>query len=130
MAIVPALAFKASSTIPFAHIPEQPIHAAFLFARQPFQKSSLIATLVPCGLKIAALFESALSGLFNRSALESLSGIDGGDPNNTRIDADHGLTLRIGISFVTIKCKYQTLLLRETVAVGSISHVPSMYCLW
>src|SRR5262249_23576136 len=32
------------------HIPEQPIHRPLLFARQPFQESSLASALVPCGL--------------------------------------------------------------------------------
>src|SRR5262245_23647994 len=75
-------------------IPEQPINATPLFSRQPFQEPSLVSALVPCGLKIAALFESAHSNVFYISALENLAGTG------------------------------------RTVAVGSISHPPSRYCLW
>jgi len=78
------------------HVPEQPINRPLLFARQPFQESSLISALVPCGLKIAALFESALSNVFDNSAVESLAGVDCGDANDPRIDADHAVTLRVG----------------------------------
>ncbi len=78
------------------HIPEQPINAALLFARQPFQKPSLIAALVPCGLKIAALFESALSNVLDNSAVESFTSINRGNANDARINADHTFALRIG----------------------------------
>ncbi len=78
------------------HVPEQPIDRSLLFARQPFQEPSLVSALVPCGLKIAALFESALSNVLDNSALENLPSADRGDPDDTRIDADPRLTLRSG----------------------------------
>src|SRR6266508_4209892 len=81
------------------HVPEQPIDRSLLFARQPFQEPSLVSALVPCGLKIAALFESALSNVLDNSALENLPGADRGDPDDTRIDADPRLTLRVGNIF-------------------------------
>src|SRR5262252_2583883 len=76
-------------------IPEQPTNATPLFSRQPFQEPSLVSALVPCGLKIAALFESALSNVFDISALENLAGTGRGDSDNTRIHADRHFALRI-----------------------------------
>jgi len=78
------------------HIPEQPINRSLLFARQPLQEPSLVSALVPCGLKITALFEPALSNVFDNSALENLAGVDRGDTLDARVDTDHALTLRIG----------------------------------
>jgi hypothetical protein len=61
---------------PVGHIPEQPFDRSLLFARQPFQKPSLIAALVPCGLKITALSESPLSNVLDNSAVEDLAGVN------------------------------------------------------
>jgi len=80
---------------PVGHIPEQPINRSLLFARQPFQEPSLASTLVPCGLKIAALFESALSNVFDDSALENLARAGRGYTNDPGIDADPRITLRV-----------------------------------
>src|SRR5262249_25256094 len=86
-------------------IPEQPINATPLFSRQPFQEPSLVSALVPCGLKIAALFESALSNVFDISALENLAGTGRGDSDNTRIHADarFGGQIRIFLSVERVK---------------------------
>ena len=78
------------------HIPEQPINRSLLFARQPFQEPSLVSALVPCGLKIAALFESALSNVLDNSALENLAGAGRGDTDDTGIDANGSVALRVG----------------------------------
>ena len=71
------------------YVPEQPFNRSLLFARQPFQKPPLIAALAPCGLKIAALFESALSNVFDNSAFKNLASAGRDDANDTRINADH-----------------------------------------
>ena len=81
---------------PVGHIPEQPFNRSLLFARQPFQKPSLISALVPCGLKISALFESSLSNVFDNSTFENLACTGRGDTNNPRIDADMRIALRLG----------------------------------
>ena len=81
------------------HIPEQPLNRSLLFARQPFQEPSLVAALVPCGLKIAALFKSALSNVFDNSALESFARVDRGNANDAGINADHLRLRRIGNVF-------------------------------
>jgi hypothetical protein len=78
------------------HIPEQPFNRSLLFARQPFQEPSLVSALVPCGLKIAALFESALSNVLDNSALENLAGAGCGDTDDTGIDANCSVALRVG----------------------------------
>src|SRR5262245_7582174 len=87
--------FQGFTNNPVGHIPEQPINRSLLFARQPFQEPSLVAALVLCGLKIAALFESALSNMFDRPAVESFAGVDSSNADDTRIDADHAITLRV-----------------------------------
>ena len=88
--------FQGFTDNPIGHIPEQPINRSLFLARQPFQEPSLVAALVPCGLKIAALFESALSNLFDRPAVESFSGVDSSNADDARIDADHPIALRVG----------------------------------
>jgi hypothetical protein len=98
-AIVPALTFKASSTIPFATFQSNHSTDLFLFARQPLQEPSLISALAPCGLKIAALFESALSNVLDNSALENLACAGRGDTDDTRIYADARVTIRVGNIF-------------------------------
>src|SRR5262249_9591077 len=111
-------------------IPEQPINATPLFSRQPFQEPSLVSALVPCGLKIAALFESALSTVLDFSSLETLALLAVATrtiPESTPIATSLGES---GISLVTIRCRNHDSPLWETVAVGSISHPPSRYCLW
>ena len=50
---------------------------------------------MPCGLKIAALFESALSNVLDNSALENLARAGRGDTNDPRIDANARTTLRV-----------------------------------
>jgi len=80
---------------PVCHIPEQPINRSLLFARQPFQEPSLASALVPCGLKIAALFESALSNVLDNSALENLARAGRGYTNDPGIDANARITLRV-----------------------------------
>jgi len=87
--------FQGFTNNPVGHIPEQPINRSLLFARQPFQEPSLVAALVPCGLKIAALFESALSNMFDRPAVESFAGVDSSNADDTRIDTDYAITLRV-----------------------------------
>jgi hypothetical protein len=84
---------------PICHIPEQPFDRSLLFARQPFQKPSLIAALVPCGLKITALSESSLSNALDNSAVEDLAGVDSGNSDDAGIDADHAVALRVGNVF-------------------------------
>jgi hypothetical protein len=78
------------------HIPEQPFDRSFLFARQPLQEPSLVTALVPCGLKISALFESSLSNVFDNSTFENLACTGRGDTDNPRIDADTRIALRLG----------------------------------
>src|SRR6266511_2458278 len=92
----PGLRFQGFTDNPVRHIPEQPINRSLLFARQPFQEPSLAAALVPCGLKISALFESALSNVLDNSAVESFAGVDSGDADDARIKTDHRVTLRVG----------------------------------
>ena len=80
---------------PVCHIPEQPINRPLLFARQPFQEPSLASALVPCGLKIAALFESALSNVLDYSALENLAGTGRGYTNDPGIHTNARITLSV-----------------------------------
>jgi len=80
---------------PVGHIPEQPINRSLLFARQPFQEPSLVSALVPCGLKIAALFESALSNVFDNSALENFAGTGRGYTNYSGIHTNARTTLSV-----------------------------------
>jgi hypothetical protein len=80
---------------PICHIPEQPINRPLLFARQPFQEPSLASALVPCGLKIAALFESALSNVLDYSALENLAGTGRGYTNDPGIHTNARITLSV-----------------------------------
>jgi hypothetical protein len=84
---------------PVRYIPEQPLNRSLLFARQPLQEPSLISALVPCGLKIAALFESALSNVLDNPALENLACAGRGDADDTRIYADARVTIRVGNIF-------------------------------
>jgi hypothetical protein len=68
-----------------------------LFLRHPDPRSdALIAAFVPCGLKIAALFESSLSNVFDAAAFENLSSVDRGDSDDAGVDADYLLAFRIG----------------------------------
>src|SRR5215510_2429083 len=87
--------FQGFTNNPVGHIPERPINRSLLFACQPFQEPSLVAALVPCGLKIAALFESALPNMFDRPAVESFAGVDSSNADDARIDTDHAITLRV-----------------------------------
>jgi hypothetical protein len=95
----PGANFQSFVHDPVRDIPEQPLNRSLLFARQPLQEPSLISALVPCGLKIAALFESALSNVLDNSALENLACAGCGDADDTRIYADARVTIRVGNIF-------------------------------
>jgi hypothetical protein len=95
----PGANFQSLVHDPVRYIPQQPLNRSLLFARQPLQEPSLISALVPCGLKIAALFESALSNVLNNSALKNLAGAGRGDADDARIYADARITIRVGNIF-------------------------------
>ena len=92
----PGIGFQGFVNDLVRHIPEQPIHRSLLFARQPFQEPSLVSALVPCGLKITALLESAFSNVFDSSALENLASAEGGNADDAGIDANRPFALRVG----------------------------------
>lgn len=78
-----------------SHVPEQPLYRALLSARQPFEESPLIATLLPCGLKRTTLPESLLANVPDLAATENFASRCGRHAHDARINAENFRPVRI-----------------------------------
>ena len=77
------------------HVPQLPLDGAMLPPGQPLQEPALTAALVPC-LEGSSLPEVLAAELLDRSALEDLPRVRGGDAVDPRVDPEHAGSGRVG----------------------------------